>query len=171
MVNPYIEERGLKLVAFEERHILPFAMNISAENLREFEVVYETSIVEALEECIDNSLVFTIEKDGEPLAVTGLEIQDDHALMWCMFSKNMRKNWISFARASEKLMKFYEEMHPNLVADVWIENSMIHQWLAYLKFTPVMLVELSNKQTVVRFVRCIPAKKSVVNKTLRPVLH
>jgi hypothetical protein len=171
MVKPYIEERGLKLVAFEERHILPFAKNISAENLREFEVVYEMPVVEALESCLNRALVFAVEKNGEPLAVTGVDLEDDHALIWCMFSKDMRKNWISFARASEKLMKFYEELHPNLVADVWTQNDMIHQWLVYLNFTPEMLIELQNGQTVFRFVRCTSKKKSVHNKTLRPVLH
>jgi hypothetical protein len=171
MDKPYIEERGLKLVAFEERHILPFAINISAENLREFEVLYELPVVEALEACIGKPLVFTIEKNGEPLAVTGLEIDEDHALMWCMFSKNLRKNWISFARASEKLMKFYQGLHPTLAADVWTENDMIHQWLVYLGFVPEMLIEMQNGQTVFRFVRCASDKKSVQNKPLRPVLH
>lgn len=171
MVKPYIEERGLNLVAFEERHILPFAKNISPENLREFEVLYEIPVIEILKSCLDRSLVFVVEKDGEPLAITGVDLEEDHAFIWCMFSKDMRKNWISFARASEKLMKFYEELNPSLAADVWTENEMIHHWLVHLGFIPEAMIKLSNNQSIIRFVRCTSRKKSVQNKASRPVLH
>lgn len=171
MDKPFIEERGLKLVAFEERHILPFAMNLSEENLREFEVLYNTPPVQALESCIGNMLTFAVEADGKPLAVTGLIVHDTHAVMWCLFSKDMKKKWISFARASSKLVKFYSELRPVIMADVWTENEMIHQWLVYLGFMPEGVIEMQNGQMVIRFVRCNTDIKSAQTATSRPVLH
>ena len=100
MAKPFLEERGLRLVAFEQRHILPFVTNLSAENLREFETLYQRSPLESLEAIVHNPLVYAVEKDGQALAVTGID--SDHGFMWAMFSKDMRKHWISFARASIK---------------------------------------------------------------------
>jgi hypothetical protein len=171
MAKPFLEERGLKLVAFEERHILPFANNLSAENVREFEVLYAGSPVESLRSCLERPLVFTVEKDGQPLAVTGLVMTTGHAQMWALFSKDLRKHWISFARASQKLIQFYHLMHPKVVADVWTENEMIHQWLVHLGFLPEAAIEGSGGHMIIRFVRCTDEQKSAQTATLRPVLH
>jgi hypothetical protein len=88
-----------------------------------------------------------------------------------MFSKDMRKHWVSFARASIKLMAFYNLLHPRLTCDVWTENHMIHQWLVSLGFLPERAIQSANGQMVIRFVRCSPEQKSVQTTTLRPVLH
>lgn len=169
MAKPFLEERGLRLVALEQRHILPFVANLSAENLREFETLYQRSPLESLEAIVHNPLVYAVEKDGQPLAVTGIDA--DHGFMWAMFSKDMRKHWISFARASIKLMAFYNLLHPRLTCDVWTENEMIHQWLVSLGFLPERAIQNTNGQVVIRFVRCSPQVKSDETVTSRPVLH
>lgn len=171
MDKPIIEDRGLKLVAFEERHILPFAMDLSAENVREFESLYKISPIEALESIVGDPLVFAVEKDGQPVALTGINIGINDALIWVLFSNQLRKSWISFARASRKLISFYHGFQPNLRAEVWTENEMIHQWLLHLGFEATSIVELDNGQSVVRFVRCNSNEKHVENNSSRPVLH
>lgn len=171
MAKPFIDERGLTLVEFEEGHIAEFVENISTENMREFESLYRMSPTEALTSVINDPLVFTVQKDKRPVAITGLVLHDDYALMWAVFSKDLRKHWISFARASKKLIEFYHELHSNLRSEVWTENEMIHQWLLHLGFMPDDVIEMPNGQSVVRFVRCSSNQKSAQTVTLRPVLH
>lgn len=171
MANPILQSRGLKLVPFEERHILPFARNLSAENLREFKTLYETSAIEALHSIEPHELVFVIEKDSEPVAITGIALQADSATMWALFSSDLRKNWISFARASDVLIQFYHLMRETLYAEVWVENEMIHQWLCYLGFEPECFIEKENGQSIIRFVRCQSKINYDQKGLLRPVLH
>jgi hypothetical protein len=171
MAKPFIEERGLRLVEFQRHHIEPFVRDLSPENLREFESLYGISPTEALEGVVGQPLIFTVEKEERPVAVTGLVLHSDHALMWSLFSKELRKSWISFARASRKLIEFYHTLHPELRSEVWTENEMIHQWLLHLGFLPQDAIELPNGHTVVRFVRCSHESKSVQTALSRPVLH
>ena len=171
MAKPFIEERGLRLVALEKRHILPFVSKLSAENLREFETLYQMSPLEALEGVLEKPLVYAVEKDGVALAVTGIVPHKNYGLMWAMFSKDMRKHWISFARASIKLISFYHILHPRLMCDVWTENDMIHHWLVSLGFMPESAIQDANGQITIRFVRCSPQVKSDETVASRPVLH
>ena len=171
MADCILESRGLKLVPFEQRHILPFIQNLSAENLREFETLYEVSPLEALYDLAPDELVFVIEKDGKPIAMTGIVLRDDSGMMWALFSNDLRKNWISFARASDLLIQFYHTMRENIHAEVWSENEMIHQWLAYLGFEPECFIEKENGQSIIRFVRCQSESNYVQGDLLRPVLH
>ena len=171
MADCILESRGLKLVPFEQRHILPFIQNLSAENLREFETLYEVSPLEALYDLAPDELVFVIEKNGKPIAMTGIVLRDDSGMMWALFSNDLRKNWISFARASDLLIQFYHTMRENIHAEVWSENEMIHQWLAYLGFEPECFIEKENGQSIIRFVRCQSEQNYVQGDLLRPVLH
>ena len=171
MADCILESRGLKLVPFEQRHILPFIQNLSAENLREFETLYEVSPLEALYDLAPDELVFVIEKGGKPIAMTGIVLRDDSGMMWALFSNDLRKNWISFARASDLLIQFYHTMRETIHAEVWSENEMIHQWLAYLGFEPECFIEKENGQSIIRFVRCQSDSKYVQGDLLRPVLH
>lgn len=171
MGKALIEERGLTLVAFDPAHIQPFVEDISAENMREFESLYQVSPTEALEGIAHEPLIFTVMREERPVAITGLILHSEDALMWCLFSKELKKHWISFARASRKLIEFYHTLHPNLRSEVWTENNMIHQWLLHLGFWPQDIVEMPNGQSVVRFVRCGSESKSVQTSTSRPVLH
>lgn len=171
MVKPFIEERGLRLVSFDRAHIQPFVADISPENMREFESLYRASPTESLEAIADEPLVFTVMKDDQPVAITGLVMHTEDALMWCIFSNSLKRHWISFARASRKLVEFYHTLHPNLRSEVWSENEMIHQWLLHLGFQPEGAIEIQNGQVVVRFVRCGSESKSAQTATSRPVLH
>ena len=171
MADCIIESRGLKLVPFEERHILPFIRNLSTENLREFETLYKISPLEALYDLGPDELVFVVEKDSKPIAMTGIILQDDSGMMWALFSNDLRKNWISFARASDLLIQFYHSMRDTLYSEVWTENEMIHQWLAYLGFKPECFIEKEDGQSVIRFVRCQSDSEYVQAESLRPVLH
>lgn len=171
MGKPLIEERGLSLVAFDPAHIKPFVDDLSVENMREFESLYQLSPMEALEGVAHEPLVFTVLRGERPVAVTGLILHTEDALMWCLFSKELRRHWISFARASKKLIEFYHTLHPNLRSEVWTQNDMIHQWLLYLGFWPKDVIEMQNGQSVVRFVRCSSESKSAQTATSRPVLH
>ncbi len=171
MAKPFIEERGLSLVDFDEGHIADFVKNISGENMREFESLYKLSPTEALKGVVGDPFVFTVLKEERPVAITGLVLHSDHAQMWAIFSKELRNHWISFARASRKLVEFYHGFHQELRSDVWTENDMIHQWLLHLGFMPEDVIEAKNGQSVVRFVRCGSVPKSVQTATSRPVLH
>lgn len=171
MADCIIESRGLKLVPFEERHILPFIRNLSTENLREFETLYKISPLEALYDLGPDELVFVVEKDSKPIAMTGIILQDDSGMMWALFSNDLRKNWISFARASDLLIQFYHSMRETLYSEVWTENEMIHQWLAYLGFEPECFIEKEDGHAVIRFVRCQSDSEYVQAESLRPVLH
>ncbi len=171
MADCIIESRGLKLVPFEERHILPFIRNLSPENLREFETLYEISPLEALYDLSPDELVFVIEKDDKPIAMTGIILRENSGVMWALFSNDLRKNWISFARASEMLIQFYHTIRETIYSEVWTNNEMIHQWLVYLGFEPESFIEKPNGQSVVRFVRCQSNSEYVQAESLRPVLH
>ena len=171
MADSILESRGLKLVPFHERHILPFIRNLSAENIREFETLYEISPLEALYDLSPDELVFVIEKDDKPIAMTGIVLREDSGVMWALFSNDLRKNWISFARASEMLIQFYHTIRETIYSEVWTNNEMIHQWLVHLGFEPECFIEKPNGQSVVRFVRCQPELNHVQADTLRPVLH
>lgn len=171
MAKAIIENRGLKIVPLEERHILPLAENLSPENLRELEVVYNVSVSEALSYLGPDELVFVVEREGNPVAVTGIVLREESLMMWALFTTDLRKHWISFARASAELIKFYHTMRDTIHCEVWTENEMIHQWLVHLGFDPECFIELQNGQSVVRFVRCQGEQEYVQRDTLRPVLH
>jgi hypothetical protein len=171
MAKPLLQDRGLSLVPLEVRHVDPFIKTMSPENLREFESLYQVAPGDALITAVKEPLVFAVEKDGQPVAITGLALHSEYGLMWCLFSKELRKSWVSFARASRKLIDYYHTLHPVLRSEVWTENEMIHQWLLHLGFWPQDAVELQNGHTVVRFVRCSPEMKSVQTASSRPVLH
>jgi hypothetical protein len=171
MAKPIIEERGLRLVPLKAQHIAPFIADLSPENMREFESLYQISPAEALISCLEDPFVFAVKKGDEVVAVTGLFLFTHDAVMWSLFSKNLRKHWISFARASRKLVDYYHTISENIRCEVWSENLMIHQWLLHLGFLPDSCLERPNGHTVIRFVRCGPELKSVQTASPRPVLH
>jgi hypothetical protein len=172
MVEIHIQERGLILVDLHEDHIKPFVDNISPESEREFREFYNISLTDALINVVSDPFAFTVLKDGKPVAITGAALFADHALIWAVFSKDLRRNWITFARASRKLMDFYHSFHGELRSTVWSENHMVHQWLLHLGFVPADIVyDPKNKQSSVHFVRCDHDAKYVDGSLSRPVLH
>jgi hypothetical protein len=169
--KPIISSRGLDLVYFEKKHVIPVAVNLSDENLRELDVIYQVEPVQALYERACEVNTFAIERHGEPVAVTGYSLCDDHIHIWAVFTKEMRKQWVRFARASHDLMSFYSQLRPTMICDVWSENEMIIQWLLHLGFDAETVLTDSNGNRIVRFVRCDYEDDSVVNTAQRPAIH
>lgn len=167
MDDPLLRSHGLELVKLQPRHIMSFYQNMSDENLREFGEVYELDPLEALKSTLHDQMVFAVTRNKEVLAITGV----NDGLMWSLFSKNMRRNWVRFARASVSLINFYHHFYDEIECHVWTENEMIHQWLAHLGFEPVGISELLNSQKLVHFVRCKTTQDNVHSLLSRPVMH
>ena len=167
MDKPIIESHGLGLYKLKPKHIIPFYNDISEENIRELKVVYQVEPLEALLTLVDRQMVFVVERNHKPLAITGV---DDSGTMWSLFSKSLRKNWVRFARASPDLITFYHHFHDVLTCQVWTENEMIIQWLAHLEFEPDSFFQ-SGEIEMAQFVRCKTEQTNVYSLLSRPVMH
>lgn len=163
-----VESRGLKLVKLEPEHV--FAFKMSKENVREFEVVYQQDPIQSLLEASRHPGSFAVVKDGKVLAITGIVDAKGEGLIWSLFSFEMRNNFIRFARASMDLMEAYHQEYTTLVCDIWVENKMIAQWLAFLGFEPEFGFT-HNGADMVRFVRCCGDFEYELPFAQRPVLH
>lgn len=167
MAEPLIKSHGLELHRFRPMHVMPLYENLSDENKREFDIVYQMDPLEAMLASMRDQMVFVVTRGDKVLALTGI----DDGQMWSIFSKHMRQNWVRFVRASPELIKFYHHFYDWIHCDVWTENEMIHQWLAHLGFDPQSMIELNNKQQLVRFVRCKTESNNVQSLLSRPVMH
>lgn len=167
MDEPVIQSHGLGLYPLRPKHIIPLYNDLSEENVRELQVVYKTDPLEALLQLINVQMVFVVERDGRPLAVTGI---DEEGCMWALFTKSMKKNWVRFARASTELIRFYHHFYDEIYCQVWTENEMIHQWLAHLEFEADALIKTDNAE-LVQFVRCKTEETNVYSFLSRPVMH
>ena len=167
MAKPILEERGLQLVRFEKKHLMPFLHDMSPESKRELRVAYEIEPFDALSMAQDYEKVFAVIRDGKPLAVTGL----DKGFMWALFSKGLRRNWYRFVKASPALIEYYHGFNKELTCDIWARNGMIAQWLAHLGFEPIAHVDSENGNEFIRFVRCHRETASVLTFPSRPVIH
>lgn len=146
---------------------MPFYENLSEENIRELHAVYNVDPLQALLEVMSRKMVFAVERNGRPLAITGI---DEEGCMWTLFSKAMKKNWIRFCRASPDLIKFYHHFYDEITCQVWTENEMIHQWLVHLGFEVDALIKADDVE-LVQFVRCKNEKTNVYSLLSRPVMH
>ena len=169
--KPILSSRGLDLVYFEKHHVIPVATTLSDENMRELDVIYGVEPVQALYDRACEVNTFAVERFGKPVAVTGYSLCEDHAHIWAVFTDELRRQWVRFARASEDLMKFYLELKPKLICDVWAENEMIIQWLLHLGFDAEEILLDANGNKIVRFVRCSYEVDDVVNMAQRPTIH
>ena len=169
--KPFLSSRGLDLVQFEKHHVIPVVSTLSSENLLEFDVIYGVEPVQALYDRACEVNTFAVERFGKPVAVTGYSLCDGHAHIWAIFTDDLRRQWVRFARASEDLIKFYLELRPKLICDVWAENEMIIQWLLHLGFEADDVLEDSSGNKIVRCVRCRYDSDNVVNTTQRPTIH
>lgn len=160
-----LSSHGLELRKLSLEHVKQFVDNLSDENMREFAVVYKRDPLVSLIEILNDQMAFAILRGDKVLCVTGVE---DNC-MWALFSRDMKNSWVRFARASPDLIRFYHHFYEVLYCDVWSENEMIHQWLAYLGFEATTIVKTSTEQDLVRFVHC-KKKSSKVYKN-RPVMH
>jgi len=87
-----------------------------------------------------------------------------------VFAEDMKNQFVRFVRASTDLIQFYHSIYPVLNCDVWIENAMIHQWLALLEFHPEFGYE-QNGQQIVRAVRYCSEDETELSSGQRPVVH
>lgn len=165
--KPIIESHGLGLYRLEAKHIMPLHDDLSAENLRELEQVYDIDPLSALLDVLREQMTFVVERKGKPLAVTGI---DQNGIMWAMFTESMKKNWIRFARASGDLVKFYHNFYDEIYCQVWSENEMILQWLSHLGFEIQFIHDIGDIK-MVQFVRCKSEQTNVYSLLSRPVMH
>lgn len=163
-----VEIRGLRAVKLTANHVLSFKM--SKENIREFAEVYKQDPIAALLEVSEHQSSFAVLKDDQVLAITGIVDMRGEGLIWSLFSEDMRKHFVKFARASEQLMDIYHDAYTTLVCDIWVNSHMIAQWLAFLGFEPEFEFT-HNGQNMVRFVRCCADVDYEIPFGQRPVLH
>ena len=168
--KPLIESHGLALHKLRRKHIIPFYENLSTANIKELELAYgldREKQLTMLLRSVDDQMVFAVTKGEKVLAITGLT---EEGMMWSMFSKDMRKNWVSFARASPELIRYYHHFFDEIECRVWIRNGMIHQWLAHLGFEAVGMSGVDGVDFV-HFVRCKEIQDNVHSLVSRPVMH
>ena len=103
MAKPIIKVDKIELHKFKGKHVFPLYQNMSEQNLKEFEVLYEQDILEALLSALDDDLCHVVEIDKKPVAICGVREQ----VLWTMFTKDIRKHWRSFVKESPKLIQFY----------------------------------------------------------------
>jgi hypothetical protein len=170
--KPILESRGLSLIRLTPELVNSFVPNLSGENVKEFAEVYREDPKLALKAVAASKKAhsFAVMKGEEPLAITGVVDLHGEGLIWAVFSNELRRGFVSFARASLDLMAFYNRQFPTLICDVWAQNEMIIQWLCYLGFDPDFAFE-HNGHEMIRFVRSCPDNKSVVTSGQRPVIH
>ena len=168
--KPLIESHGLALHKLRRKHIIPFYENLSTANIKELELAYgldREKQLTMLLRSVDDQMVFAVTKGEKVLAITGLT---EEGMMWSMFSKDMRKNWVSFARASPELIRYYHHFFDEIECRVWIRNGMIHQWLAHLGFEAIGMSGVDGVDFV-HFVRCKEIQDNVHSLVSRPVMH
>jgi hypothetical protein len=168
--------RGLDLIRATPEHVEDFVPNLSDENLEEFDRLYGLDPEESIKNLIDNtSEVYSVVKDGEVLAMTGLAPANGGNIMWALFSNQLRRHWISFARASHKLIQYFHIYHPVLYCEVWAKSTTIHVWLCSLGFEPRarFFTEGADEEQleVIQFVHCQQPTLNAFTESPRPVAH
>lgn len=164
MAKPILEHNGLALHKMEREDIVPFIANISDQNLREFLVLYDLDPFEALQEVVQQQMSHVIRMDGQIVAICGV----DQGYMWSMFTKDIRKHWRKFVKASPRLVDFYHNFYSELFCEVWIENTFVLNWLVHLGFEPL---EPECESQTIKFVRCNLKHNDIDSKESRPVMH
>jgi hypothetical protein len=56
----------------EEKHVIPFCNNLSPQNLREFQVLYEEDPLSSLLDAVNDDLCHVITVEGRPVAALGV---------------------------------------------------------------------------------------------------
>ena len=163
-----LKSRGLKLEKLTVRHVDLFMMDISTETAKEFEFVYELEPYNAFLDLVGFDGQYAITKDGHVLGLSGVWEEEEGGLMWAVFTNEMKRNFVKFARASKDLRDFYLSKYDQVFCAVWSESHMIMQWLAFLGFTPCDQ-HWQNGQTLIRF--CCKRDKSDLPSGQRPVIH
>jgi hypothetical protein len=167
MAKPLVKHGQFELHKLKQKHIGPFVKNMSLENLREFHVLYEADPYEGLLSALEDDLCHAVLVGSDVAAICGVY----DGVMWSLFSKDIKKHWRTFVRASPKLINFYHNFHDELQCQVWDENTFIHNWLVHLGFQPEFIATDDRGYTTVNFVRCNYWFDDVHSKASRPVMH
>lgn len=140
---------------------------LSTENIREFQILYQTDPLESLLSVLDDPMAHVIKSQDQVLAICGV----NDGQLWTVFSKDIKKHWRTFVKASPKLINFYHQFYDELWCEVWTENTFIHNWLVHLGFDIQYVVDYSNGQQALRFVRCKHWGNEFDSGPSRPVIH
>ena len=162
----------MKMVPIQKRQVLPMYSTMSVENLFEAEAIYQIDLMKTLIECSQKPDVFVIENNKEPLAIVGVTgVTTQRAVMWTVFSENMKDNWFSFVKASPKLINYLHTHYHEIIVHTWEGNDKMIQWLGWLGFDMLGLNANENGFNMAHFVRCNKDRKNVYAFPSRPVIH
>lgn len=167
MAKPLLKHGKFELHKLGEADILPFYMNLSKENVREYEVLYDEEPYTSLLGLLNLDMVHSVKIDGSVAAVTGVY----NNVFWAMFSKDITKNWRGLVRGSPKLVEFYHNFFDELECNIWAENVFTLNWVAHLGFEPRVTYSDEGGNQHVHFVRCKHWFDDVHSKISRPVMH
>jgi len=168
MGKPVLKSRGLLLEPITVRHVDLFMADISVETAIEFDRVYNVEPLQALLDLVDVDGQYAVTRNGSVLCLTGIWEEDEGGLMWAVFTNEMKRNFVRFARASSDLIDFYMMGKDFLACDVWVKSGMIMQWLAMLDFKPHSEY-WRNEERLIRF--CCNERNIDLPSEQRPVIH
>jgi len=167
-----ISHGSLKMVPMKKRHVVQMYSTMSVENLFEAEAIYQIDLMKTLIQYSETPDVFVVENDKEPLAIVGITgVTHQKAIMWTVFSENMKDNWFSFVKASPKLISFLHTHYHEIVVDTWEGNDKMVQWLGWLGFDMLGVNINENGFSMAHFVRCNRDRNNVYAFPSRPVIH
>ena len=167
MAKLIMEERGLNLYKAEIEDVNQLINSLSDENLREISELYHDTPRRFLPELLNSDMSHVVKIDDKVIAFCGVR----DGFMWTMFSKDIRRHWRLFVRASPSLIAFYHKFYDVLQCQVWEENTFIHNWLIHLGFIPEFMQTDEYKNTVIQFVRCNFLQSIIDSEVSRPVMH
>lgn len=167
MDKPLVKHGKFELYKLREADVLPFYLNLSKENAREFEVLYDEDPYSSLLEIVQEDLVHAVKVDRKTIAITGVY----QGVFWALFSKDIKKNWRGLVRGSPKLISFYHQFFDQMECNIWSENEFTLHWVTHLGFEPKQLYTDENGHPMVHFVRCNYWFDDIHSKISRPVMH
>ena len=119
-----------------EEDILKVAARLRYEDCIEVLCQGYTDPEQAITESFRASTIrFTLEKDGEPIAMFGLvpdSILGDKASIWLLGTDDIATVKKSFCEFSRKVIKYFVGQYPVLFAQVDGRYAKTHRWLEWL---------------------------------------
>lgn len=160
------------MVPIKKRHVIPMYETMSLENLFEAEAIYKIDLMKTLIQYSETPDVFVVENNKDPLAIVGVTgVTAQKAVMWTVFSENMKDNWFSFVKASPKLINYLHTHYHEISVHTWQGNAKMMQWLGWLGFDMLGVNTSENGFGMAHFVRCNRDRKNVYAFPSRPVIH
>lgn len=115
---------------------LELAPKMREEDVRECWVGYRMSPLDALQGGLAASIgCFTVEWDGEPVAMFGLVAQNEKwGAPWMLASERLKDIRKDFLRQCKPVLRSMMEKRPYLTNMVWSGNKVHIKWLQWLGF-------------------------------------